>query len=88
MSQFLAWSKGLKMAAFTSLTLSQGLLLGMLNTCRILHFLLCIIWSSFAIYNCSLVSVAGCQLGDNAPVASALTLAPVPESRIVSPWKC
>lgn len=36
-------------------------------------------WFSFAIYNCHLVSVAGSQLGDNAPVASALTLVSIPQ---------
>lgn len=46
----------------------------MFNTLWNTAFSTSIFWFSFAIYNCHLVSVAGSQLGDNAPVASALTL--------------
>lgn len=76
--QFLACSTGSKMAAFTSLNL-KVFCWECLILCGMLHFLLFIFASSLAIYDCCLVSIANSQLGDNAPVASTLTLIPVPQ---------
>lgn len=68
-----------KVTALTSLTLSLGFHQRSLILCRILRFVLRIFGSSFAIYNFCLVSVAGSQLGGNALIALALTLAPIPK---------
>ena len=76
--QFLACSTGSKMAAVTALNLRVSCW-ECLILCGILHFLLFIFGSSFAIYDCCLVSIAGSQIGGNAPVASTLALIPVPQ---------
>lgn len=74
------------MAVLTSLILR--VLLGMFNTLWNTAFSTFIFWFSFAIYNCHLVSVAGSQLGDNAPDASALTLVSIPQDNNYVTWKC